>query len=192
MAERFDQETNRDWNREPGIVVVPGSNYAKVMEKFEQFPSKYGSNPGNPYTYRPFPKMVYRAEVWQGKPVCMAAPPDPMAFPNPNDFHRAEESSRRFSERCQRIVKDESEYQIAMENGFRESPGEAVEYLEARQRAESNAAAERNYADRNMSEKAKVEATEEVKRIFSEEGRHAGEVPEKPRKRRGRPPKTAA
>jgi len=99
MAERFDQESASAWNREPGIVVVPGSNYAREMAKWEQFPSKYGQ-PGNPYVYRPFPKMVYRAELWQGKPVCMAAVADPSSFPNINEFNRMEDLARKFTEGC--------------------------------------------------------------------------------------------
>lgn len=182
MADRFDIETAPDYNREPGIVIVPGSNYAKEMAKHEQFPSKYGETPGNPYVYRPFPKMVYKAELWQGKPVCMAAV-DANAYINPSEQLRAEEAARAFSERCQRTVNDQMEYQRAMEAGFRESPVEAVEYLEAKQRSIADAAAERNYADRNMGEKAKAEAAAEVQRAFNEEGKHAAEVPEAPIKR---------
>jgi hypothetical protein len=182
MADRFDIETAPDYNREPGIVVVPGSNYAKEMAKHEQFPSKYGETPGNPYVYRPFPKMVYKAELWQGKPVCMAAV-DANAYINPSEQLRAEEAARAFSERCQRTVNDQMEYQRAMEAGFRESPTEAVEYLEAKQRAIADAAAERNYADRNMGDKARAEAAAEVKRAFNEDGQHAAEVPAKPIKR---------
>jgi hypothetical protein len=189
MAERFDQETHRDWNREPGIVVVPGSNLAKEMQKFEQFPSKWGPNPGNAYRYRPYPKMLYRAELWKGKAVCMAAPPDPLEYPNPSEFQRAEEAARRFTERCQQVVKDERELQMALENGFRESPGEAVEYLVGRQRDEARAAAERLHEDRNMTEAAKAEAVEATRETFAEEGRHLPEVPEK--RRRGRPRKNA-
>ena len=174
MAERFDQERSRDWNREPGITIVPGSNYAREMEKFEQFPSKYGQSPGNPYKYRPYPKMLYRAQV----------------VGRVRERERADEQARRFTEECQRVVKDEREYQAALENGYRETPAEAVEYLEARQRAQGQAAAERNYADRNMSEAAKAEAAEAVQEAFSERGEHLAAVPEK--KRRGRPPKNSA
>jgi hypothetical protein len=182
MADRFDPEKAPDYNREPGIVVIPGSNYAKEMAKHEQFPSKYGEVPGNPYVYRPFPKMVYQAQVWQGKAVCMATA-EPNAYPNPSEQLRAEEAARSFSERCQRTVNDQMEYQRAMEAGFRESPVEAVEYLEAKQRAIADAAAERNYADRNMGEKAKAESKVAVAKAFNEEGSHLPAVPETPIKR---------
>lgn len=187
MAERIDQETRTDWNREPGIIVVPGSNYANEMQKFEQFPSKYGPNPGNPYHYRPFPKMVYRAEEWRGQIRCMAAEPDPNEFTNPNEYNRAFEAARRFTERCQLVVRDEREYQRAAENGYRESPQEAVEYLQNRVAEQSRAAAERNYADRNMSEPAKAEAKAAVLEHFDETGHQAAEIPEKPKRRGGWP-----
>ena len=178
----FNPETAAEDNREPGVVVIPGSNYAKEMAKFEQFPSKYGENPGNPYVYRPFPKMVYKAELYQGMIRCMAAV-SPNEYVNVNEQMRAEESARQFTEKCQRTVKDDREYQVAMEMGYRETPTEAVEYLEAKQRSIADAAAERNYADRNMGEKAKAEAAAEVQRAFNEEGKHAAEVPEAPIKR---------
>ena len=187
MAERVNEESNPLWNREPGIVVVPGSNYARAMEKFEQFPSKYGSSPGNPYTYRPYPKMLYKAELWQGKPCCLAAPPDSSEFANPGEYQRMEEAARRFSQRCQMIVNDESERARAMESGYRESPAEAVEYLEQRQRDLGRAAAERIHADRLMSDKAQAEATEAAREHFDTEGEHLAAVPEK--RRRGRPRK---
>lgn len=185
MAE--SEENNPLWNREPGIVVVPGSNYAKAMEKFEQFPSKYGSSPGNPYVYRPYPKMMYRAELWQGKPCCMAAPPDSAAFAQPGEFQRAEQAARKFTDRCQIIVKDESERQRALENGYREHPDEAVAYLRQRQLDEGTAAAERHYQDRGMSEAAQAEAAAAEREHFDQEGAHLPAIPEK--RRRGRPRK---
>lgn len=188
MAERFNQETDPRWNTEPGVLINQTSNFAKEMAKFEQFPSPYG-NPGNPYVMREFPKMLYRAELWKGKPLCMAAPPDPYEFPNPMELQRVEDQARRFTERCHITVKDEREQQKAFENGYRETPAEAVEYLVNRQRGEGVAAAERHYEDRNMSEPAKAEAKAEEARIFSEEGRQTGEIPAK---HRGRPRKNTA
>ena len=188
MAERFNVETDPQYNsRESGIVIVPGSNYAAEMEKFEQFPSKYGSNPGNPYQYRPYPKMLYKAQLWQGKACCNAAPPDPLEFPNSNEYQRVEEAARRFSEKCQLIVKDESERARAMEAGYRESPDEAVEWLLAKQRTLGELAAHRQYEDRGMSEPAKAEAAEAAREHFDQEGEHLAAVPEK--RRRGRPRK---
>lgn len=188
-----NQERDPLYNREPGMVIIPGSNYAKEMQKFEQFPSKYGPKPGNPYVYRPFPKMVYKADSYNGKVVCMAAPPDPNEFANPDEYRRAEERARRFTEACQAIARDEREFQTLMERGYRESPTEAVELLEAKMRGRSDAAAERHFRDRNMSEQARAEAAAAEAQVFDEEGAQAGEIPEKPiRRRRGRPPKPAA
>jgi hypothetical protein len=183
----FSQETHPDYNREPGLVPVPGSNFSKEMAKFEQFHSKWtmGSSPGNPYTYRPYPKMLYRAQHWNGKVCCMAAPPDPAEFRDPQEFNRAEEAARKFTERCQRIVRDATEHARAAEDGWRESPQEAVEYLLSRDRERSTATAERNWQDRNMSEQAKREIAAEIEAVG---GEHLPEIPEAPR-RRGRPRK---
>ena len=191
MSERINQETDLRYNaRESGLVVVPGTAFAAELEKFEQFPGRYGNNPGNPYKYRPFPKMLYRAEKYKGKVCCMAAPPDSNDFANVNEHQRAEESARRFTERCQLIVKDEREMQAAMENGYRHSPKEAVEYLEGRDRENFRAAAEREYQDRNMSEPAREEAKAAAAEHFDEAGEQLAAVPEK--RRRGRPRKDAA
>ncbi|MEK9725817.1 MAG: hypothetical protein VW405_20360 [Rhodospirillaceae bacterium] len=183
----FNIETHPEYNREPGIVIVPGSNYAKEMEKFEQFPSKYGTNPGNPYVYRPFPKMLYRAQLYQGVMACMAAPPDSGEFKgSPDEYQRACEAAQRFTDKCQRIVHSEAEMARAMEDGWRRTPAEAVAYLEGREKDRATATAERNYADRNMSEPAKREAAAAVAAVG---GEHLPELPEQPKRRRGRPRK---
>lgn len=176
-------ETNPLWNREPGIAVIPGSNYAREMAKFEQFPSHYtfGTQPGNPYVYRPYPKMLYRAEHFNGKIACMAAPPDSYDFPDTRSYERADEAARRFTERCQKIVRDEREMQRAMEAGWRESPSEAVAYLEAKDEGRATATAERIYDDRRMSPKALAEADAVTEAVG---GEHVPEIPEKLRRRR--------
>lgn len=191
MAERFDPETNETWNREPGIVIVPGSNYAKERARFEQFPSAFGA-PGNPYVYREYPRMLYRAEMYQGRIACGASVADAGEFTNPNEYNRQEEAARRFTERCQRVVKDDRELQAAMEDGWRKTQKEAVEYLEARMQAKSQAAAERHYSDRNMSDAAKAAAKAAELKHFDEHGEQLEAVPETPVKRRpGRPRKNA-
>jgi hypothetical protein len=184
MAERVNVEESPLYNREPGIVVVPGSNYAKEMEKFEQFPSKYGNSPGNAYQYRPYPKMLYRAQLWQGKACCMAVAPDEMEFSQPQELQRAQEAARRFSEKCQLIVKDETERARAFESGWREHPDEAVAYLRQRQLDQGTAAAERIHADRGMSEAAQAEAKEAARQHFDVEGEHLASVPVQRTKRK--------
>ncbi len=183
-----NQETDSLFNREPGIVVIPGSNYANEMQKFEQFPSKYGNNPGNPYVYRPFPKMVYKAEEWKGKICCLAAPPDSAEFANPGEYARMDELARKFTERCCRIVQDETEYIRARTDGWRDDPQAAVEAGLERQRSLATAAAERNHDDRNMGELAKREIAARVAEVG---GEHQPEIQAQPVKRRpGRPPKS--
>lgn len=159
-ARPFNQETDPRYNLEPGLVLVQGSAIVREHAKFEQFHTKYttGTVPGNPYQYRPFPKMLYRAESYNGKPCCMAAPPNWAMFKNSDEARFADEQARQFTERCQMIVKDESEMQRALENGWREDPQQAVEYLEGRTRRIGTATAERLYRDRNMSDRAKAEA----------------------------------
>lgn len=183
-----NQETHADYNAEPGIVLTPGSEYQKILLKFEQFPwtrIAQGMQPGNPYVKREFPKMLYKAHHYQGQVRCMAAPPNVGLFLSQTELLRAEEEARRFTESCQRIVQDEREFTRAMEEGWRESPQEAVEFVQARDRAISDAAAHRAYEDRNMSEAAQREIAEAEATID-------GHVAEVPVKRRGRPRKSAA
>lgn len=161
-----NQDTDPRYNAEGGLAIIPGSPHQREMARWEQFPGDKWAmgNPGNPYRYRPFPKMVYRAErsaATGGKIKCLESAPDRLEFrgdaAGDRSFALAEEAARRFSERCQLIVHDESEYQRAMENGYRETPEEACKYLEARENARSQEIAHRNYDDRNLSEAARAE-----------------------------------
>lgn len=178
-----NQETNPAYNVEPGIARVPGSNYIKEVAKFEQFPcsNTVGASPGNVYKYRPFPRMLYRAEHWNGKAACMAAPPDSMDFRDAREYERAEEGAKRFTERCQRVVNDESEQGRAMEDGWREGPAEAVEHLLNRDAERSTATAVRNFEDRNMGEPAKREIAQVMAKAG---GEHQPEIVAKPIPRR--------
>ena len=185
MSEEYKPPTNQErdprYNMEPGIAIVQGSAYAKEMEKFEQFPSKYGSNPGRPYVYRPFPKMLYRAQMYNGAMTCMAAPPNPLEFNDPREYERKEELARRFNESCTRIVHSEAEMSRAFEDNWREGPAEAVACLQKREQSRADAAAHRNYEDRNMSDTAKAEVKAEIE---ARGGEHVPEMPEAPRVKR--------
>lgn len=190
MSQEFrpaNQDTDDLYNREPGIVISPGSNAAKEYSKFEQFPSKWtaGYPPGNPYVYRPYPKMLYKAQDYHGKVCCMAARPDEGEFRDPREYERAVDAAERFTQRCQKIVNDERERSIAMEQGWRESPDEAVAFVNRRNDEIGRAAAERNYEVERMSEGAQreVRAAE-----VANDGRHLEVMPEAKR-RRGRPRK---
>jgi len=180
-----NQETDPRYNTEPGLAVVYGSAYQREMRKFEQFPYSQwaGGDPGNPYVYRPFPKMLYKAERYNGAVVCMAAPPDSHDFTDNRAYERAQEAARRFTEKCQRVVNDEREYARAREEGWQESPQEAVEHVHRRDAAVSEAAAHRAYEDRNMSPAAK----EEIAAVEAKTDDHVAEVPQK--RRPGRPRK---
>lgn len=172
---------------DPQILSNPGSKYNRELAKFEQFPGTRITGgtlkPGNPYVFRPYPMMLFKAfDGPNGKLQCMAAPPDRQEYIDPQELFRHEESARRFTEKCQRIVKDEREMSAAMEDGWRQSPEEAMEVGLARQRAIANAAAHRNYEDRNMSEAAKAEIAEAEQNADG----HLGEIKERPRRRRRR------
>lgn len=186
---RKNPETHPDFNRQPGVVIVPGSPYANELAKWEQFPSKYteGVSPGNPYRYKPYPKMLYRAERVNGSPVCMAAEPDPIDFRDPRELDRAQAAAMRFTQKCQLIVNDEREHQKAMEGGWRETPDDAVAFLIERDQKFSKEDAHRAWDDRHMSDAAKREIREAKDAVG---GDPTPEIPEKPRARRGRPPKS--
>ena len=169
-------------DRSRGIQLNPGSEWAKELQKFEQWPTASAPRPGNPYQYRPFPKMVYKADKFNGKIASHAVVGPQWEYKDADEYRRQEESAAKFTESCQRIVKDERELQKAYEEGYRGDPVEAVEYLKAKDRAISTATAERHYADQKMSEAAQREAA--AADAASDE--HVPEVPEKPRKR-GRP-----
>lgn len=175
-----NQEQDPRYNREPGIQITPGSNYAKYMESFEQFPSKFGNSPGNPYKFREFPQMLYRAEKFQGQVRCMATPPDSAEYTNMKEWEQHVQLAERFTKGCQLVVKDEVERSRAFELGWRADPAAAVEFALSRDRAAVRATAERNYEDRGMTDKAKAEK----KAIEAEAGLPIAEIPEQPRQKR--------
>lgn len=185
--------------RRQQVRINVNGEEAKELAKWEQFPTYYAglgapNKVGNPYVYRPYPKMLYKAfeNPARGmKLMCIEPPPHPSEFRtalDPSEAYRyACEAAEQFSKKCMMIVQDEREYQRARESGWCESPQDAVEWAQNRYRKLGDAAAERNWQDRNMSENAKAE----VAKAEAENGPvHLDAIPEAPiKKRRGRPPK---
>ena len=132
-----------------------------------------------PYVYRPLPRMVYKARQLPGGKWSVAEADDRLFGNQPG-------AAEQFSTGCQRIVRSEEEHDRARADGWRDTPKEALDFQEGLETDIANAAAERNYQDRNMSEKAKAEAEE-----YDASGDSMAHTPEIPSatKRRGRPPK---
>lgn len=171
-----------------GTVIIPGTPYAKELAKFEQFPSQYtiGTEPGNPYQFREFPKMLYRARHFRGKVACGAQVGRSSDYSSPQEYQQVLADAEAFTKDCQVIVNDESEQQKALESGCRFTPQEAVDFVLERDKSIATAAAERAYSDTKMSEAAQREAAEAEEQS---DGQHLPEIPEK--RKRGRPRKDA-
>lgn len=169
------------------VLLNPESPFVKEMAKWEQFPSEYtigGNRPGNPYTFRPYPRMMFMArQTPSGKWDTALQPPAQFGFRDVNEWDRACMEAQKFTESCQRVVNDETEHKRAKDEGWRDTPTDALDFRNALEKAVGDAAAERNFRDRNMSEKAK----EEVAQVEAETFGHLAEIPEA--KKRGRPRK---
>jgi hypothetical protein len=138
--------------------------------------------PGNPYQYREWPRMLYMARTGEhdetcGKAGCWA--PD---LHNGQYFviHPRHEAWSRGS---YTIAQTEHEYERLYAQGWRKTQAEAMAYAHRFERVISDAAAERAYADRNMSPAAKAEAAQ----VEAESATHVAEIPVAPVKRRGMP-----
>lgn len=169
-------------------LVNPESPHTKEMVKWEQFPSRWtqGAAPGNPWKFRAYPAMLYQArQLPNGKWAVADTPPQFFGFRDAQEWDRACQQTARFNESCQRTVQNEAEHARAREEGWRDTPQEAMEFREKLDKMIGDAAAERNARDRNMSEKALAESA----RAEAEHFGHLPEIPEQPTKKRGRKPK---
>ena len=146
-----------------GVIITPESDLGKELAKWEQHHTPYighGQKPGNPYVYRPFPKMVYRAvKKPNGKVVCMEPLPQPVGFRDTNDYLIALNQAEAIKKQCFRIVQSEDEYLVAKGQGWCDDPIAALAQFEREEQAFGNAAAEAAFAAQRMSEKARAEFT---------------------------------
>ena len=117
-----------------------------------------GTQPGNPYVYRPYPKMLYKAQKNpMGTVLCMMDAPHPYAFDKPEQFERAMLLFEVFNKSCQKIVDDDAAEAGAKGQGWCDSIQAAIEHFERQEQAVGNAAAEVLHAAQGMSAKAKRE-----------------------------------
>src|SRR6185437_10122022 len=100
----------------------------KELRKWEQHPGPYGRTPGNPYVYRPYPKMLYKAQPQvNGQVACLLPAPHPYGFEKPEQYNQAMLAVESFNRSCTRIVRDESEEAIAKGQGWANDPRAALE-----------------------------------------------------------------
>lgn len=132
-----------------------------------------------PYRFEPFPRMLYKAH---------RRPDGIRSVGETNDglFGGAPGAAEQWTRTCQRTVRSESEMQRAIDEGWRETQAEAIEYFDKLERFVADAAAHRHHEDRNMSPAAKAEAE-----ALDSGMTHLPEIPEahkreKPEPKRGR------
>lgn len=158
-----------------GIVYTPESEYAKELAKWNTPRSQGGMRPDHPEMY---PAMLYKANKRPDGKYTVIEVDDRFFSGHPG-------SAEAWSRANYITVRDESEERRKLNEGWRKSPGEAMEYAERFEREMARAAAERAYADRNMSDAAKSEAAQAEAATME----HVPEVPTKrgpgrPRKER--------
>jgi len=138
------------------ILWGPQSDYARERRKWEAYPTQYGE-PERPFVFREYPLMLYRAKR---KP---EGGKDPILE--------------------QVIVEDDQQERNMHSRGWVRGPDHAIKVLEESERGLAQAAAERAYQDRLMSDRAKAEAAAIDETTIS----HLGEVPITPIHKKGWP-----
>jgi hypothetical protein len=145
-----------------GVIISPESELGKELQKWEQFPRYNASNElipaGNPYQFRPYPKMLYKAfERPNGKIECLTGEPNARFFKDPTDYDFAMREAAAFNRDCHSIVKDAQAHEAAKAQGWRDTPQEAIAYLNGLKDDIARAAAEAAYTAKGMTEKARGE-----------------------------------
>lgn len=148
-------------NEYGGIVISPASELGKELRKWEQHHTYLvppGTHPGNPYVFREFPKMLYKAQKQRnGQYACMLPAPVSYDYERADAYERAVLIKESFDKSCYRIVADETAERLAKGQGWAETIPAALELAEAHERAIADAAAEAAYAAQRMTEQARAE-----------------------------------
>lgn len=168
-------------------IVYPQSGpLAEELAKWEQHRTKYVPDdmvPGNPYVYRPYPRAMYKAvKKANGKVVCMETPPNSYAYLDEKSYERACLEVESFNRQCYSEVKSEEEHKKARNEGWRDTPTEALQFFEACEQAIGNAAAEANWGAKRMSARAQ----DELKQANEQTHEHVTDIVGSSGKTRGR------
>jgi len=134
----------------PAIQINPASGFAVEMRKWEAGYTQYGP-PGRPYVYAEYPRELYLAGHPEGRPGKIVI----------TDSRQVQSDEER----------------TALEGaGYRASQVEALVAQQDRDREMARAAAESNYDDRRMSDRAR----EERELVEDATAGHVAEVPRTP------------
>lgn len=171
------------------VVINPASEIGKELRKWEQhhtahsIDENYESRPGNPYVFREYPKMLYKAmKRSSGQVACQLPPPPLHLFSGPNatdEWQREMVAVETFNNACRKVVQDEAQERLASGQGWSTSQQGAIDRFEQDERAIGNAAAEAAHAVRRMSASAQAEYADAERQTIE----HVTDV--KPAKRRG-------
>lgn len=145
----------------PAVVINPHSDLGKELRKWEQHQTELvprGTRPGNPYVYRPFPKMVYKAvKTPTGKVVCMPALPQTTGFRDHNEYLMAYAEVESLQRQCFKTVDSDDALRVSQGQGWCDSPADAIAQFEKEERAAGDAAAEAAFLAKRMTEQARAE-----------------------------------
>lgn len=144
------------------VIYQPESEYAKELMKWEMFPRHNVDGTlipaGRPYTFQAYPKMLYKAfERSNGKIECMTPEPSPRLYKDPTDFDFAMREATAFNKECYCVVPSEAEHAKQAAQGWKDTPQEAIAYLNGLKDDIARAAAEAAYTAKSMGSKAQAE-----------------------------------
>jgi len=173
------------------IIHNPSGASADELRKWEQHNTMYAMTPdgdfkpGNPYKFRPYPKMLFKAMTnpKTGKMSVGEVQPAPWLYTSMQDLERDTNYVESFNRQCQKIVQNEDEHLKAKGQGWCDLQTEALERAEQQYAAMAEEAARVHYQVAKMGEKAR----EEFKQSDQSTSAHILDV--KPKRKRGRPAK---
>lgn len=169
-----------------GVVINPHSPLGKELAKWEQHHTYFvgrGMRPGNPFKFRMYPYMVYKAQQWNGGWKCLLPPPELAIFPTVQEAERWMLAVETHNRSCYKLVHDETEHERARSEGWMNSQKEALEHRDQLEQEMAQAAAEANAAAIRMTSRAQAEFAEAGEQTHE----HVTDVV--PTKKRGRPAK---